>query len=311
MKGKSPSVLIFGCGAIGSLYGLKLAQSGAKVSVFSRNNVDLIKRNGIKVKSSWGDDTLIPDQVISDIQQYKGIPDFILVCTKVIPEVDVVSAIKPKVGSETKIVLIQNGIDIEAPYCEAFGENEIISGLAFVCVVRDRIDCVNHIDYGRIILGNYPSGVSASTSYIVKLLNDVSVPCRSSENIVRERWKKTLWNAAFNPVSILGENYSTSFILKTKAGENLIFSMMKEVCLVAACKSIDLDISICKKMIEDTRKMVPYKTSMLVDYEQGRPLEIEAIIGNVIRIATLNKIETPVLETIYRLVVMKISNLDG
>jgi 2-dehydropantoate 2-reductase len=76
---------------------------------------------------------------------------------------------------------------------------------------------------------------------------------------------------------------------------------MKEVCAVAASRGICLPEDIVLKNVEYTRGFPPYKTSMLVDFENKRPLEVEAIVGNVVRIARKNKVPVPYMEVVYAL----------
>ncbi len=150
-------ILIIGTGAVGGFYGGKLAQAGHDVSTLCRSDYDVVKSKGILVKSCWGDFAYRPEQVITDVRDYEGAPDYIIVTLKVLPKIDVPRLIRPAVSSSTSIVLIQNGIEIETVVRDNFPENELVSGLAFICVSRIKAGEIHHQDYGRLVLGLYPN----------------------------------------------------------------------------------------------------------------------------------------------------------
>ena len=297
----NPKILVVGTGAIGGFYGGKLAQSGARIGTWSRSDYDVVKSKGYSVKSCWGDFDFKPEKVICDLKEYDEEPDYILVTLKSLPGLDVVSMIQNIVAPKTSIVILQNGIDIEYPITQAFPNNVVISGLAFICVSRYGKGKIHHLDFGRITLGRYPSGESEPISVLQKLFKISGVPCEVSKNIISERWRKLLWNIPFNSISVLGGGLTTKEMIGNSNTLGLIQEIMNEVCQVAKAAGYEIPISIMQKHIEDTEKMASYKTSMLLDFESGRSMEIESILGNTIRIAQRKNIDVPRLDCLYRL----------
>lgn len=294
-------VLVVGAGAIGSFYGGKLARAGADVSVVCRSDYEVVIAKGFKVKSVMGDFDFMPSRVLKSAAEYEDEPDYIIVSLKVLPEVNTVELIRPAVYRDTAIVLLQNGIDIEKPVAEAFPRNELISGLAFVCVNRVGPGEVEHLDYGRVVLGMYPTGVSRKTKALAELFNRSGIPCKVHDDIVKARWQKLIWNAPFNPISVLGGGISTEEMLDQEETALLARRVMEEVRAVAASEGHVLDESVVDQNINDTVKMKPYKTSMLLDYEAKRPMEVEAILGNALRIARKNGVFVCHMQTLYAL----------
>jgi len=300
MKHK-PNILVVGTGAVGSFYGGKLAQAGAHVSTLCRSDYNIVKDTGISVKSCWDDFSYKPEQVILKSEQYNGKADYILVTLKALPTINIPEIIRNAVSLETTIVLIQNGIDIEDQLINAFPDNTIISGLAFICVSRIDFGKIDHMDYGRLVLGLYPEGEADKVQILTDLFIKSGVPCKISPNVITDRWKKLVWNTPFNSISVLGGGVDTKTILDNSKSSQLVHDIMEEVCKTAKASGHELPISIIKKNIDDTKKMKPYKTSMLLDYEAGKKMEVEAIIGNVIKIARQNNVPTPTLDTIHAL----------
>lgn len=304
MDNKKTKILLFGTGAVGSFYAGKLSQAGAVVSVVSRSDYDVVKKQGIKIRSVLGDFQFIPDRVLKSGAEYKDNPDFVLVATKVLPEIDIYNLIKDSVTAESSIVLLQNGIDIEKTTAEKFPENEIISALAFICVSRTGYGMIDHQDYGRIVIGKYPGGITDRVRLLEKLFAESGLPVESTRDVIAARWKKLLWNAPFNPLSVICGGADTKVMLGNPEVKILCTEIMNEVLQLSIADSHPLDRSMIIKNIEDTEKMTPYKTSMLLDYENKRPMEVDAILGNALRIAGKYNIKTPHLKTLYALLTL-------
>lgn len=300
MTGDEVKILVVGSGAIGSFYAGKLIQSGAKVDLLCRSDYEIIKKKGVHVRSIWGDFSYTPRKTISvthPLPPYETY-DYIIVCTKVLPDTPIPSLIHPFVSKQTAIVLLQNGIDIEPPVVKAFPHNEILSGLAFVCCERKIPGEVHHTDYGKIVIGVYPRGQSVAADRLVKLFKTSGVPAEITDDVKTARWAKLVWNAPFNPISVLS-GCTTDKMVGTSSIESVVRSVMKEVVMLARAEGCPLRESIIEDHIKATKVMKPYKTSMLLDYEAGRPMEIEAILGNAIRKADQLGINVPHLKTLY------------
>ncbi len=296
-----PRILVVGTGAIGGFYGGKLAQAGALVSTLCRSDYEVVKSKGITVTSTLGDFHFTPEKVIRDLGEYGTPPDYILVGLKVLPEIDTAAIIKKVVGADTTIVLLQNGVEIEEPVARAFPYNEIISGLAFICATRTSPGHIEHTDFGRLVIGRFPAGKSAKAEELATLFNDSGVVCEVSEDVVTARWRKLVWNAPFNPISVLGGGADTKTMVENPESLELARNIMEEVCLIAEAAGHPLPEEIVQQNIDGTRAMAPYKSSMLVDFEAARPMEVEAILGNGLRVAKRHRVSAPHMESLYGL----------
>lgn len=292
-------ILVVGAGAVGGFYGCRLAQAGASVSTVHRSDYEVVRDQGIHIESMEGPAHFRPAQVLQRVADYDGEPDYLLVCLKSLPELDIPSIIEPAVGKKSVIVLLQNGIEIEAPIQERFPDHEIISGLAFICVSRIRPGFIRHTCYGRLTIGTYPYGISPAAQRLADLFEQSGTPCPVSESIVTQRWRKLLWNAPYNPISVLAGGANTEQIMSSHETVELIRGVMEEVYAVASAMGHILPPQAIEKNLTDTKKMKPYKTSMLVDYEAGRPMEVEAILGRVVKMGKKKGIEVNRLEMLY------------
>lgn len=299
-------VLIVGTGAIGGFYGALLAKAGAEVAVVCRSDYATVRACGIRIKSPLGEWTFRPQAVYCKAGQVQAPPDYVILCTKVLPEIDRAALVRDALGPDTAIVLIQNGVEIEEEIAAALPNHELISGLAFVCVSRTGPGEVWHQAYGRLKFGVFPSGISPKVEALCQAFERAGVKAEATLDIVTARWQKCVWNAPFNPLSVLSGGLTTDLLLTQ---ESLIRALMAEVCAIAEALGHPLPASVIDQNLESTRRMPPYKTSMLLDFEAGRPLETEAILGNAVRAARRKRVLAPRLETVYAL--MKLRELKS
>ncbi|OGV48073.1 MAG: hypothetical protein A2X49_12715 [Lentisphaerae bacterium GWF2_52_8] len=298
----APYVLVVGAGAVGTYFAARLWQAGARLAMLCRSDYEAVCKHGsFDIKSPHGDFKFIPEAIIKNPSECPVPPDFIIVSTKALPEIDVASLIRPAVHPKTSIVLLQNGIGFDEPLAAAFPGNELISGMTYIGVTRTAPGRIEHIDSGRVALGKFPRGISQNAQLLAGLFAKSSVPCEIHENILAKRWEKLVWNVPFNPISVLSRA-DTSAIMAHPASRELSRSLMEEVCSIAAVAGFPLQPGIVQKNLDYTAAMKPYKTSMLVDFENKRPMEIEAILGNPLRVAESHGLSVPNMRAIYALI---------
>ena len=295
-------ILVIGAGAIGSFYSAKLAQVGAEITLWCRSDYDFIKKNGIKIESYEGDFQFIPHKILKNLHEIEDEFDYILIATKALPSIDIPALIKNILKAKTKIILIQNGIHIEKNIAENFPNNELISAIAFIGVSRKSAGIICHQEYGKIIIGTYGEKASDSVHFLENLWKKSGIEVVVTDEILLERWKKLVWNGAFNPLSVVLRGKNTAEILNSDLALNLVKNIMNEICNLAKIDNCELPSDVIEKNILATQKMKPYKTSMLLDFEAGREMEVEAILGNAIKFAQSKSMSTPYLSTIYAII---------
>lgn len=302
---EQPSIVILGAGAIGSFYGAILKRAGCNVSVVLRSEYDAVSASGFVIDSPLGDLSYQPDHVYRDGDTPDSAPDYVICCVKVLPGIDRAALIAPWVGKHTRIVLIENGINIEPAVADAFVANPLISCLAFIAVSRVAPGRIDHKAFGQLTMGAWPSGISDDCRALEALFVAGGINIQLAEQVVAERWRKSLWNTPFNPLSVLAGGADTVTMLDTPGGERLAREMMAEVKAVAAADGHALPDDAIDKNIAGTRKMPAYKNSMALDYLEGRPMEIDAILGNVVELADRYSVDVPRLRAMHVTLAMR------
>jgi 2-dehydropantoate 2-reductase len=182
--------------------------------------------------------------------------------------------------------------------------------MAFVCINRVSPGVVHHIAEGLITLGEYGGPASPRVERIAEVLRASNVPARVLEDLKYGRWEKLIWNMPFNGLSAVLDQ-TTDLLLATPEGEALVRAIMEEVRAGARGVGVDLPASLVDAKVEQTRGMGPYKTSMHLDMQAGRAMEVEAIFGYPVRTAQAAGVPVPRLETLYRMLCLRDSYRNG
>ncbi len=296
------NILLIGCGAIGGLYGAKWMESGQEVTWICRSNFETLHDHGLSIESPWGNRHIKPN-CLRTVSDYQETADVVIITTKATANTQLIAQIAPVLKKTTELLILQNGIHIESEFQQAFPETPITSGLAFVYASQTTPGKIIHQDYGRIVLGRYPSGSNERAFELVEALKRVGVPAQYSTSILKCRWEKLLWNMAFNPASVLTQA-ATIDMLKSETAQEWMTELMTEVVELAQEDGVSLSTDLIEKNIRNTLQMPPYKTSMLGDAEHHKPLETEAIVGNAVRFAIQKNHPAPRIKTLYALLKM-------
>ena len=274
---------IIGVGAIGGYYGSKLAHNGQEVHFLSHSDYQFVKENGMQVDSCDGSFHL--DQV-NVYQHPEDMPkcDVVVVGLKTINNHLLPQLLPPLLHEHTAVVLIQNGVGVEADVQQMFPNVQLIAGLAFICSAKTEPGRVNHQCYGSINLANYSCKDETLFENILKDFTDAAIPA-ASVPYDEARWKKAVWNMPFNGMTV-ALNTRTDLLLKNPATRQLIRDLMMEVVEASRALGISgVDEAFVEKMIQMTDEMTPYSPSMKLDYDFHRPMEIHYLYTRPIEIA--------------------------
>ena len=274
---------IIGVGAIGGYYGSKLAYSGQEVHFLSHSDYEFVKEHGMQVDSCNGSFHL--DQV-NVYQNAVDMPkcDVVIVGLKTTNNHLLPKLLSPLLHEHTAVVLIQNGIGVEADVQKMFPNVQLIAGLAFICSAKTEPGRVNHQCYGSINLANYSCKDESLFNSILKDFTDADIQA-ASVPYDEARWKKAVWNMPFNGMTV-ALNTRTDLLLKNPATRQLIRDLMMEV--VGASRALGVsgvDEDFVEKMIQMTDEMTPYSPSMKLDFDFHRPMEIYYLYTRPIEIA--------------------------
>jgi 2-dehydropantoate 2-reductase len=176
--------------------------------------------------------------------------------------------------------------------------------LCFLCSNKIAPGHIRHLDYGLITLGEYrengqSGGITPRLKQLGFMLEDAGIPINLIDDLPLARWKKLIWNIPFNGLSVV-HNTLTNQLLENPSIRARCKKLMEEVATASAACARPIEPAFLEKMMADTEKMKPYAPSMKLDFDRGRPLEIESIYGNPLRAAKAAGITMPETEKLYQ-----------
>jgi 2-dehydropantoate 2-reductase len=297
------SYTIIGTGAVGGFYGACLQRAGFEVHFLVHNDYEHVRQHGLVIESKEGDFTLPNVHAYRDVQEIPT-TDVIVIALKATQNHLLAHLLPPLVKDDSVILVLQNGLGVEEEIAQIVGNKNIIGGLCFLCSNKIGPGHIRHIDYKAITLAKYAEGYRAcgTTEHMVHLSNDfqeANIPITLFEDLWIARWKKLVWNIPYNGLSVV-LNATTQELMANINSRNLVEQLMKEVLLGAQTPNRSIPKTFIQEMLDHTEKMEPYRTSMKIDYDEHRPMEVEAILGNPLRSAQDRGIELPQVSMLYQ-----------
>ena len=289
-----------GAGAIGSYYGGKLAAAGGDVHFLMRGDLSGIRKEGLQLVGP-DEDVRVARVNCSNATEEIGPCDLVLIAVKAISNADLPRLLPPLLHEGTLLLTLQNGLGNEEFLAEHFGAERVLGGLCFICLSRASRSRVERADDGHVSLGEFGRGPLPRTQEIAALFRSSGVQCNVVENLGLERWRKLVWNIPFNALAILAGEIDTATILREAELRSATLAIMQEVIGAANRCGYPLESFTAAEQIGRTETMGAYKPSTLLDFQAGRPLEIEAIWGEPLRRAQATGAPVPRLQLIYAL----------
>lgn len=297
------SYAIIGTGALGGYYGGLLARAGLDVHFLLRSDFEHVQRHGLRVDSKDGDFHL---PKVNAYRNAADMPacDVTIVALKSTGN-DQLADILPSPTRHGGVVLVlQNGLHVEADAVNVVGSQRVLGGCCFLCSNKVGPGHIVHIDYGRIAFGEYRAdgSVAAIGEKALEIEADfkrAAIAAQAVDDLIKVRWQKLMWNIPFNGLSVVLAA-STAEIMSDPSSERLAEQIIRDVRDAAKQCGKSIDESFVDKMMNDTRMMVPYDSSMRIDFKQGRPMEVEAIVGNPLRELQRHGGQSPRLEMLYQ-----------
>ncbi|OCQ90554.1 2-dehydropantoate 2-reductase [Nostoc sp. MBR 210] len=293
---------IIGTGALGGFYGAKLQQAGLDVHFLLKSDYEHVNHHGLIIESKDGDFTLPQVNAYNNADKMPQC-DVVIVALKTTQNYLLPKLLPPLIKNNGVVLVLQNGLDIELEIAQIVSNVNIIGGLCFLCSNKVGQGHIRHLDYGHISLGEYShnyevAGITNRMQQIANDLQNAGIAIELTEDLLLARWQKLVWNIPYNGLSVV-LNARTDELMADSYTRQLVEQLMYEVATGAKSTGRIIADSFIQKMLDYTVKMKPYRTSMKIDYDEQRPLEVEAIIGNSLRKAQTAGVFLPQINCLY------------
>jgi len=297
-------IAVLGIGGIGGYCGAKLARKYVpadehQVFFIARgNHLKQIKQRGLKLITP-DESFVISPTAATDDPQSLGLLDLILVCTKGYDLESAATMVANNLHSDTTIVPLGNGVDNAEKLRKILRKGTIFNGCIYISSHIAEPGVVEHVaGTGRMIFGP-EDGETVPYLGIETHLEAAGIDAVLSENIAQEVWSKYLFICSVAGItSMSGKPFGA--VLEDPEQRALLEGLMNEIKALAEAKGISLPSDIVAKSLH-TAANFPYgtKSSMQLDYENGKRTELETFTGYVVKSGTQLGVATPLNGRVY------------
>lgn len=293
-----PKIGIVGTGAVGGYYGCMLARSGCDVHFIVRSGFEHIAQEGFEIRSEKDNFFLCPAQVYRSASEI-GPCDLVIVGLKATANDQFEALVKPLLHEKTEVLTLQNGMGNAEALAQWVPADRIQAALCFVCINRLKPGVIENYLPGYLSLAPLAEGGGAAADEWVTRFTHAGVKCNRVDSLDNALWHKLCWNIPFNGLAIVGGGITTDKILESEPLKRYAHLLMLEVRAAAAAAGYTIDDTFIEKQFRVTVPMGAYKPSSLIDYLEGRDVEIEAIWGEPLRRGKQLGVNMPYLESLY------------
>jgi len=295
-------IVILGAGAMGCLFGGRLAEAGHQVVLVDvwPAHLDAINSHGLMLETVEGDRRIaIPACRAEEVTEP---PELLVLFTKSIHTPRALESARHLLGEETWVLTLQNGLgNLEA--VEAFvPRRRIVVGTTTWPSDLLGPGRVRSLGDGSTRILAADAQVTPDLARISQTLDRAGLRCAISPEVFAAIWEKLAFNAALNTLTAV-TGLPVGGVGGTVDGRALARAIVREVVTVANRKGVGAsEATVLATVDEAFRDHEEHLPSMLQDLRAGRKTEIEAISGAVVREAASLGLAVPVTQSLYRLV---------
>jgi 2-dehydropantoate 2-reductase len=307
---------VVGAGAIGAYLGAALARGGTKVTLVARGpHLQAMQERGVRVLSARGDFEVFP--TATDDLTVVAEADVVVVALKAYSLPELAPRLGKLIRPGAAVVAVQNGIPwwyfqshggpldgltLDSVDPGAVVTNSIPAEAIVGCVVYASTEIVEpgvirHIEGTRFSLGEPNRQISSRCQQISQALSKGGLKAPVEERLRDEIWLKLLGNATFNPVSVLTGS-SLGELAQAPAMREMLLATFEEIANLAATLGVEFNVPLTRRL-EAGIAVGDHKTSMLQDFEAGKPLEHQCMTGAIIELAHRLDMPVPHVETLH------------
>ena len=277
------NVVIMGAGAVGGYFGAVLSKNGVDVTMVARGlHLAAMKKNGLSVESYWGN-FVVKTNFTESLDELVPV-DLVIHSTKLYSNNESLPLLKSVVGPKTTILTLQNGIGSGAIIADFYGWDKVLQGATYVESV---IKSPGHIhqsgSVAKIEFGEKDGSISRRANVIKDLLEMEGIQAEISDDINSTLWTKMVSVGAIGTL-LTAARSSLVELLKDEFGAITLTTVMEEIVAVGKANGIYFPQNVVDdKFSVASREAEEFKSSLQYDFNKQKPLELDDILGTVVR----------------------------
>jgi len=295
-------IAVIGAGAVGGYYGAMLARAGNHVTLIARGaHLAAIRERGLTVRASRGEFTVHPGA--SDTPGQTGPVDLVILAVKTYDNDTALPMLRPLTAPGTAVLTLQNGVDSPAEAAAVIGCSHVLGGAAYIATAIAAPGIIEQTGtHHRIVFGEAfraPADVSARAAMLRELFQGAGIEAEAVPDARVPLWEKCIYLVPFAgftgasrlPIGPLWQHEETRTLFIRACGE---------VEAVARAEGVAVPPDIPARVRAYADALPPStRSSLLIDLQAGKRLEVEALQGALVRRARAHGVEVPIMETLY------------
>jgi len=293
-------ITVFGTGGVGGYFGGRLARAGEDVTFIARGeHLRAIRANGLKVDSTAGDFVIYPAKATDDVSEVGEI-DLVIMGVKAWQVPEAARAIKPIVGANTTVLPLQNGVEAVPQLVDELGRDNVVGGLCRIVSFVVEPGHIRHAGFTpSIIIGELDNQRTGRIVGIEQVFKRAGLEITIAADIQVALWMKFLFIASFSGVGAMA-NAPAGVIRSDPNWRTQILKAMEEIYALAHARGINLPPNSIDTVMRAVDALPEDATSsMQRDIAAGKPSELEAQNGAVVRMAHEIGVNVPTHTLIY------------
>lgn len=301
-EGNRPErIAVVGAGAIGGYYGALLAAAGADVHFLLRSDYEAVTRHGFRIERDGEEPQTV--RVHGYLRTAEiGPVDLVIMAAKATHNEALAPQLEPLLHAETRLLTLQNGLGNLEFFAARYGAGRMLGGLCFICLNRTAPGVIWNPYPGYLSLGRLAGPPDAFTEGVAAMFTEAGVKTRLSPSLEEALWRKLVWNVPFNGLAIAGGGITTDQILAHTGLRANARGLMEEIVAAAAAHGHAIEEAFVERQFRVTEPMGSYRPSSLIDFQEGRAVEVEAIWGVPLRRGEAKGVAMPRLALLHALI---------
>jgi 2-dehydropantoate 2-reductase len=296
---------ILGSGAVGGYFGAKLAKSGQDVTFIARGaHLEAIRARGLEIKSAKLGDFVARATAESDTARV-GPVDVVVVSVKAYDNATALPMLKPMIGPDTVVLTLQNGVDSASDVAAIVGEQHVLGGTTYVATALEAPGLIVQTGVHRsIILGEVfgdRSKISARVQRVADVLAAADIQATAVADGRVPIWDKFVYLVPFSGFTG-ASRLAIGHVWKFPHVREMFYAASREIASIAKAEGVTISPNRFETLEEYMTNIPPTtRSSLLIDLEQGKRIEVEALQGAAVRRAAKHQVPVPIVSTLYAL----------
>lgn len=293
---------ILGSGAVGGYFGAKLARAGHEVTFIARGaHRDAIRARGLEIRSARLGDFVVQAPAESDTTRV-GPVDVVIVAVKAYDNDTAFPMIPPLVGPDTVVLTLQNGVDNVNQLAAVVGEARVLGGTTYVATALEAPGLIVQTGVHRsIIFGEVfgARGLTPRVEAIAGVMAPADIQVTAVPDARTPLWDKFVYLVPFSGFTGAAR-LPIGYIWTFPHVREMFYAAAREVAAIAAAEGVSISPNRFETLEEYMTNLPPAtRSSLLIDLEQGKRIEVEALQGAAVRRASTHGVPAPIVSTLY------------